>query len=130
MIECYLKDIKHELHPEDNVSDWDFVYFPDKPSRLYYKPFEGDGQGFCFYAVESVGRVVSQQGEDDHWNKDLCIVECIVSGVAYFDGIRHLYYGDENTSNYGYHYYPNLEMIIETITALRFLEKKYCRDCE
>jgi hypothetical protein len=38
-----------------------------------------------------------------------------VYGTAYFDGIRHLYYGDKNTDNFGYYYYANLQMIADTL---------------
>jgi len=128
MEDVYLKDIRHEYHKDEAVCDWQFLQIKDCEVRIYYKPSEKKGMGFNFYAVEKIGYVCSAETEKDEWHKDYCDVECLFQGVAYFDGIRHLYYGDEKTENFGYHYCANLEMIVSSILGLRELEKKYCRD--
>ena len=128
MEDVYLKDIRHEYHKDEAVCDWQFLQIKDCEVRIYYKPSEEKGMGFNFYAVEKTGHVCNVETEKDEWNKDYCDVECVFQGIAYFDGIRHLYYGDEKTENFGYHYYANLEMIASAVLGLRELEKKYCRD--
>ena len=128
MDEFYLKDIRHEYHPNEQVCEWEFLQVSNRDVRIYFKPNEEKGLGFAFYAFEKTGHVCNEHTDKDEWNKEYCMGECVVQGIAYFDGIRHLYYGDEKTDNYGYHYYANLEMIADTINALRELEKKYCRD--
>jgi hypothetical protein len=128
MEDVYLKDIKHEYHPKENVCEWEFLEIKDSESRIYFKPNKDKGLGFDFYAINKTGHVCNEQTEKDRWDKEYCMVECVFRGIAYFDGIRHLYYGDEKTENYGYHYYADLEMIADTVKGLRELEKKYCRD--
>jgi len=128
MEDVYLKDIRHEYHKDEEVCKWKFLQIKDCEVRIYYKPNEEKGLGFNFYAVEKTGHVCNNETKKDEWHKDYCYVECVFKGIAYFDGIRHLYYGDEKTENFGYHYYANLEMIASAILGLRELEKKYCRD--
>lgn len=66
----------------------------------------------------------------DMWDLESVEVECGVHGNARFDGIRHLYWGDEFTDNYGYHYYANLDDEIKVLQMLREMKIKYCRDHE
>jgi hypothetical protein len=123
MVETYLKDIKHEYSKNERICDWDFIEVSNPNVRVYYKPNEEVGLGFEFYAVESI------EYDEDNWNIELCRVTCLFQGVAYYDGIRHLYMGDEFTDNFGYHFLPNLKSNIETLRVFLDLEKKYCRDC-
>jgi len=124
----YLRDVKHES--QGLVCDWVYVDVPDTWIRLYYKPHESEdmGSGFDFYAAERVSIEINKETETNEWHKDYCMVECFFEGVAYFDGIRHLFYGSEKTGNEGYHYYANIESTIEALKRLRELELKYCRD--
>jgi len=124
----YLKDIRHERNKDDRVCDWVFKRIGNYDVRLYYKQNNENGLGFDFYAFERTGYICNKETDKNSWNETFCNGECVVCGVAYYDGIRHLYYGDENTDNYGYHYYAKLEMIIEVLKELRELEKKYCRN--
>ena len=117
-----LKDIRHESF-SSSICAWDYLPIPESETRLFFKPSEESGMGFHFYAVERMAFY------DDKWDANNDVVECVVQGTAYFDGIRHLYYGDEQTDNYGYHYCANLEMIINTLATLKILEKTFCRDC-
>lgn len=127
MENVYLKDITHERTNEE-VCEWEFFQVPNRDVRIYFKAEKENGLGFLFYAFEKTGHVWNEYTKKDDWHKEYCIGECVVQGNAFFDGIRHLYYGDEKTDNFGYHYYADLEMIADTINALRVLEKKFCRD--
>lgn len=130
MEKIYLKDLKHEYHKDERVCDWNFIEVQNHNVRVYYKPNEEIGLGFNFYAVENIGGVCTPEYDKDNWNVDSCFASCLFQGIAYFDGIRHLYMGDEATDNFGYHYYASLETNIETLKVIRELEKKYCRDYE
>ena len=89
----------------------------------YGEPDEKIGFYFCIIQIVSFG-----EGEDNfHQENDAEILFC---GTAYFDGIRHLYMGDEQTENYGYHYYPSLLDNIASLKVLRELEEEFCRDLD
>ena len=107
---------------------WSIEKFPDV--RIYYRLMAKKGEGFDFYAVERLATILNPEGPDNEWNEEGCLVECIVQGTAYFDGLRHLYYGDQNTGNYGYHHYPDLEQLSAVFSLLRNFEKKHCREHE
>ena len=128
--EIYLKDIKHERNSNERVCDWEFIEVKGHNIRVYYKANEEKGLGFVFYAIENIGHVCVPETENNEWHPEYTNAECVYQGIAYFDGIRHLYMGDEATDNYGYHYYANLESNIETLKVIRELEKTYCRDYE
>lgn len=115
----YLKDVKEEDYPHEHILNWQFIDVVEYV-RIYFRPNKKIGLGFDFYAVEMT------HDYEEGWSG--CVVECIIRGWAAFDGVRHLYYGDEQTDNYGYHYYPNLQMIANTIKALSELEKRHCSD--
>lgn len=129
MKEVCLKDIKHQYDSE-RVCDWLFISVKWDNVRIYYKADEEIGSGFIFYAIGNIGHLCVPETENNEWHPEYTNVECVYHGVAYFDGIRHLYMGDDQTDNYGYHYYANLESNIETLKIIRELEKKYCRDHE
>ena len=128
MEDVYLKDIKHEHYKDERVCDWDFIKIINHDVRVYYKAKEEAKSGFIFYAVNNIGGICTDEYNKDNWHTDSCFVSCLFQGIAHFDGIRHLYMGDEATDNFGYHYYANLETNIETLKVIRELEKKYCRD--
>ena len=129
MNQPYLKEIRHECFLGEEVCEWDYVPVGGRNVRIYYKlKVTGEKQGFYFYAIYNVGRIVNEESTKDEWHKEYCHAECVINGIAYFDGIRHLHYGDEKTDNFGYHFCPNLKMISETLLTLRGLEEKYCSD--
>src|SRR3990167_5609258 len=123
-METYLKEIKHEADT-GRVCDWPFIDVEGYPIRVYYRERK---TGFIFYAIENVGHICVPETEHDEWHPKYTHVDCVYQGIACFDGVRHLYMGDEETDNYGYHYYPNIESNIETLKVIRELEIKYCRD--
>jgi hypothetical protein len=102
---------------------WPFIQV-DNDNRLYYKVGEGENPGFDFYSVEWKS-CWADHGEDI-WNLVSVTVECGICGHAYWDGVRHLYWGHEDTDNYGYHYYPDLKQEIAVLSELRKLEEQYC----
>ena len=82
--------------------------------RLYYSP-EKDGNGFEFQAVEWCA-CYSDEGEWDNPE-----VHNVVRGVAMYDGIRHIWVGED-----GYLNYPNAKTIAAVFTRLRGLEVRLC----
>lgn len=100
--------------------------------RLYYERIiydnPEDKAGFEFIAVECNGWTCDGKNEYNFSPKST--VEILISGIAYFDGIRHLYVGDEKSGNYGYLYYTNLVILKELFTELRKLEEKFCDEIE
>jgi len=128
MNETILKDIRHTYNKDERICDWSFIEIFNKRIRVYYKPNEEIGLGFDFYAVENIGGYCTDEYKKDKWSINSCFIQCLFTGIARFDGIRHLYMGDDVTNNFGYHYYANIEGNIETLRVIRELEKKYCRD--
>jgi hypothetical protein len=59
------------------------------------------------------------------WDENFTYVECLYSGTCGYDGVRHLYMGNCQTDNYGYHYYPNLSVHLHFFKALSELEEKH-----
>lgn len=94
--------------------------------RIYFNP-DLKGNGFEFVVLEHIGKSFSsgEKFTEENWNSH-SIVEILWSGIAFFDGIRHLYFKDGE--NLGYENYPDLDQLIEVLTELRKLEKIYCRD--
>jgi len=123
-----LKDARHPFFENEELTTWEFLQLPNTEVRIYYSPDEEKGLGFKFYAASKVSYTVNEHTQQDEWHKEYCTVECLFCGMALFDGVRHLYYGAEQTENYGYHYYPNLNVIAKALLALRELEKEFCND--
>lgn len=106
---------------KETISSWQFINISEY-SRIYFQPLSVTKQnGFYFYAVKQYGNYSTKKS--DEWNPKLTFVECLFQGVAYYDGVRHLYMGDDQTDNYGYHY-PNLSDLKESLIKLQELEKK------
>lgn len=93
--------------------------------RVYYRPFD-DGHGFDFFIAEFAGGyTLPADGQSDMDLPDT-EVECLFHGVAYYDGLRHLYMGSEASDNVGYLYYANPVEMAKVFTALAELEARYC----
>ena len=117
------KDVK----PEDikiygfKLTDWKSIKIKDTEMILYYNPIAKNKEnGFNFYCIEPLGWTVD--------TKEIINCECVFFGTAYFDGIRHLYFGDHQTDNYGYLYYPKLNNLLSALKELKKLEIEYCRE--
>ena len=66
---------------------------------------------FCcveFYSSECNGKNISY--------------EVLFSGKCYFDGVRHLYFGSEETDNYGYLYYQHVGNLVHALSVLDQLQ--------
>lgn len=120
--EPLLREIKHYSEKNDQVCDWEYVDVIDGFVRMYYKSTNDYKCGFDFYAVQKT----SMKHNDNEWDKDCVTVLCVVNGVAASDGVRHLFYGAEETGNFGYFNYQNVDVMIKTLKTLRSLEEKYC----
>lgn len=121
-----LKDI-HADESKELIINWQFIPV-NEDCRIYFKPtiFELEPEdikrGFRFCAVLLTGE------EECLGQKPEQLAEIMYQGVAYWDGIRHLYMDDEQTGNYGYHFYPSLDNHIAVLNALKELEKQYCAE--
>lgn len=121
----YLKDVRFDGGELELIHTWKFIQVNNQ-IRIYYKE-RAELQGFDFYAVSWISHENGEFFEDINTTE----VECLVHGIAYWDGIRHLYFGHEGTGNYGYHYYPHIvSEHIATFTELRKLEEKFCQEYE
>lgn len=127
-MEEYLKLKELFFNSNERVCDFPFIDIKGHNARVYYKPKEDDGMGFVFYAVEIVGYVNNEETMDDKWHPDYTSISCVYSGRGFFDGIRHLYIGDEATDSVGYLYCPNIQTNIEILKVIDELGNKYCRD--
>lgn len=78
---------------------------------LYWKPLHESA--FRFYALEWVATDTEER------------YDIVASGVAYFDGIRHLNLGDE-----GYFCYPDLDELILLLQRIHEIESSICWDTE
>ena len=116
----YLKDIRHE---NEHVYKWEYISVTEHNVRIYYKLQEPESI-FEFFAIEGVGCVINEETKKNEWHKDYCFVECVCTGIAFHDGIRHMYFGDESTENKGYCFYPDFKLIANTMIALKWLESK------
>jgi hypothetical protein len=79
--------------------------------------------GFDFVAFEWCGC----PGEGPFWGPET-EVEVFAHGEALFDGVRHLWFGHEDTDNEGYHYYPHLDSLERFAKWLQEMEEKHCWD--
>ncbi len=117
---------EYKLYDFD-FSEWDYLDM-ESGMRLFYSPEKEEGMGFRFYSVENVSYMDKVEG--GQWMKENePAIEILYNGIAYWDGMRHLYMGSEKTDNYGYDYYSCMENHIEVLKALVGLELKYCKEC-
>ena len=119
-----LEDVLDEFTKRP-VYEWEYIPI-DGLCRIYYR-LEPEVMGFVFYVLESIG-CYEHNGKTDDWSPRYSLVEILWHGNALYDGIRHLYQGDELTGNYGYLYYPDIPRIIKIFTQLHELQKRYCRE--
>lgn len=111
----------HEVkHNNQFIKDWNFIDLEN--NRLYYLPTPGNN-GFYFYGLSWSGNYSGKP----MWGESTT-VEIAISGWAAFDGVRHLYFGDEQTDNVGYFNYPDLQEWLYLLRALSELQNRYCSD--
>ncbi len=122
----YAKELKILECLNEKIINWKYISLKEDMIRIYYKIHEPteDKLGFKYYIIEGIAKnyIENKLSEVyDTWN-------CLFKGIAYFDGVRHLYLGDEQTENKGYLYYPQLSNLILILQELKKLEQKYCRE--
>lgn len=97
--------------------------------RIYFKIHEGEKSGFEFEIFELHGVNEDSLGkswsEVDYLDPNADVVK-IAEGIAYFDGIRHLYFYDQEghikSDAPAYWFYPDLNVF----TALIEMERMFC----
>lgn len=105
------KKLVHESNDKMHIDD---------ETRLYYS-LNDPGNGFDFCCVTSM------DGEMDECE----FVEVLFSGIALFDGIRHVYFGENIVAEAnGYFNHLNIDLFISALETLQELENTYCRDVE
>jgi len=103
------------------VEEYARIVSPDDNVALYYYPYKEDCNGFRFIAVS----FISGSGEPDSIFDDPdCELDRICEGYGFFDGIRHVYWGDDH----GYINYPNWKHTMWIIQQICQLEIKYCTE--
>lgn len=120
-----LKEIYWGEENNELIYNWEFLDI-DKDIRIFYKkvmPDEGefDKNGFDFVIL------TPQLRTKEYWALDWHC-EVLYEGTALWDGIRHLWLGSQQTNNYGYCYYPDVELHCKALKALQSLEEKLCAE--
>lgn len=110
------------------LKSWEFKSFEYMGDyRIYFEPYLDDenekGSGFKFVVIEWI----SNPSDSEIWDDDT-EVEFLFNGIAYFDGVRHMYLGTSQNEIFGYVNYPNIEHLIEILKEIRKLEIEYCRE--
>lgn len=119
-----LSEIKDE-RTNERVVEWDFRQVTPG-IRLYLKfndPAD-TGLGFTFCAVSwETGTDLNNASPEGNFDPDRNWFTRTYHGWAAFDGIRHLYVGDEGGQ--GYENYPNIDDHIKTLEIIRQAVKEY-----
>jgi hypothetical protein len=94
--------------------------------RLWYLPNDLDGFDFFSGRFHSAGYVLApdSNGHADYMAWGETEVEPLFHGVAFFDGVRHLYIGEGEKA--GYTNYPDLQDSAAVLFALAALEVELC----
>jgi hypothetical protein len=118
-MEIMLSELKYGKDKILSNPEWKVVDVGKyKDHRLFYKNDE-DRSGFEFISVRYCG--------GDKWT-DYTEVEILFSGVAYWDGIRHIWFGDEDTETDPYWYScEDMQEYIDLFQELQNLTKIHCR---
>lgn len=118
-----LQDISYnDGEKESYVHNWEFKELTETV-RVYYKQNETYNSrltGFRFLALSWTG------GINEYWDLD-SEFEIIYQGIAQFDGVRHLYMGDDYNDSKGYIYYPSLNDHILVFKTLQELQQLFCQ---
>lgn len=110
----------------ERFNDWERVPFPEMDNVAFFVKPQGEGNGFEFVVLE--GTEVECVGGSFRFFIEPTEVEILIHGTAMFDGVRHLYFGSEETGNYGYHYYPKLSILKLILEKLQEQVLKYCTE--
>jgi hypothetical protein len=91
--------------------------------HLYVLPHDYKGGGFDFAVTDYVS---SSGASKPHYDLPDLEVEVIMHGVAFHDGLRHVYFGDQVTDSVGYLNYCDALELAAVFMALRECERKWC----
>lgn len=111
------------------------VYY--SPTHLQPNPFsdpeewrKNKRRGFDFYVTNYHCRYLDAGVPDPYKDRDYddpeIIVECLLHGTVAWDGMRHLYMGDEVTDTEGYLYCVKPELLCLVFAELSKLQWEYC----
>jgi len=118
-----LSDISKSLSIDGkDILNSEFIEI-NEHTRLYFYVTEANG-GFYFVCPTVIGY---EAGKNNAFYPEADI-EIVISGWAAFDGVRHLYFGSDQSDNEGYFNYPDIELLAHVLSELRKLEKLYCMD--
>lgn len=92
---------------------------------LFYRISDAGKNGFEWKCFSWTRGGENGPGEDPRTNSEL-VVENVFNGKAYFDGLRHVWFGDSA----GYFNYPDSQSIVKLMTRLSELEKQHCWACK
>lgn len=87
--------------------------------KLFWVPRDYKNGGFDFFCAEFNSGPAT---EGDCFLNPESTVDNLCSGIAFFDGVRHISWGDEK----GYMNYPNMKTIAAVCEKLRELEVRLC----
>ncbi len=119
----YHDDIKQHV-----LDDRTIVFYRVRP------PFDKDATGdvakvgFDFAAYEWCSCPADKVPAEGHYWGPEVEVEYFAYGEASFEGVKHLWFGHEDTQNQGYHYYPHLDSMKLLMEWLQGMEKEHCWD--
>ncbi|MDH3324019.1 MAG: hypothetical protein OEL89_00110 [Candidatus Peregrinibacteria bacterium] len=114
-----IEQISHPMNKK-KIEKWKYLEVENTFFWIWYDPIDlNEKQGFYFYVTEIITWDI---------NNKPSTFSCLFYGVAYWDGIRHLYMGDDQMNNYGYLYYPHLKDINDVLKELIKIKKIYCRE--
>lgn len=134
MIETALKDVRHPMVKDDPIMGWEFLEDSTQSRsrwRIFYNPQKclspcpTDDHLHGFYFI-----VINWAGNNTHepmWGENTCS-EILYTGVALFDGIRHVWLGHEKNGVDAYFNYPNSKQQADIWMNLHKLEKQFCSD--
>lgn len=102
------------------ICNWNFI--DNEDWRIYYTKYDHNHcnkdcigrHGFKFCSVLWICK-------DEY-------LEISFNGIAYFDGVRHMWLGTEQNEIFGYINYPNIKDLIEILQEIKKLEILFCMD--
>ena len=107
----------------NKLSDLQFKNITDY-IRIYVNPHDYKDNGFDFMVVNWM----SCSSENNLW-KD-CTVEILMYGSAFFDGVRHIWFDNEELNLEPYWHYISPVDCIKIFQEIHNLEKEFCSDYE
>lgn len=112
----HLKDITHGGEPIENWNREEVGKFLFFWKHIYDDPKETPG-----FRV----KVIDWRSKDDEGVR----YESVMEVTAYFDGVRHLHFGDSNDScGLGYFNYPCIQSLTLCLQRIRQMEKEFLLD--